>query len=283
MVAQKLLVCLSIALAGALGCSSDPAAATSSSGQGGAGEGGGGDGGTVVIDKGPTGSIFADADTNDGGDTLVQAAFQRQLPSMCDAEVDGTCKFIDCSNAQMPAYVAAGTLDVSGANSPISADPTSGGAYYFEQGSTELWNSGTDLTFKFAGSTDVPAFSLTATSPPPPLVKDPMFADFGMVPITRAAGLDVTWSGLTDELMQVAFTNFDGSTQLVCAFDGASGKATVPAAALLRMDPSDDWVITIRATTEKTTKSGDFDVTLDLSARGVSANGTGADGEVLLH
>jgi hypothetical protein len=179
---------------------------------------------------------------------LVFANFDAAAGSRCATQtIAPSCYAIDCTGSDpAPTALASGALELyDGANVVLTSSPDANGVYTTANSSSMTWNAGDAIGIRSAGAAALPMFDVALTAPPTITLTSP-FVDGGAVPLDRTQPLSVTWTGSAPKVIVAASqvptgtgsTTLLGSTRFICEFDGASGSATVPAAAIAVLSAS---------------------------------------------
>lgn len=147
----------------------------------------------------------------------------------------GPCKVQQCATTQPQGAQSAGTITITGATKPLSIVPGADKTYPQQTSMTSLYNGGEMITFAAPGA-DVPAFSVTLTTPTKATITAPAKPAAGsLLPINRAQDFSVSWTGGGSGRVQVFLSGAGSSSSLFCKFDASAGTGKVPAAALATM------------------------------------------------
>ncbi len=168
-----------------------------------------------------------------GGST--SAAFFTAGSTCTTMQTIGPCKVQQCVSTQPQGAQSAGTITITGATKPLSLVPGTDKVYVQQTSMTSLFNGGEMITFAAAGA-DVPAFSVTLTTPTKATITAPAKPAAGsFLAINRAQDFSVSWTGGGSGRVQVFLSGAGGSPSLFCKFDASAGSGKVPAAALATM------------------------------------------------
>lgn len=171
----------------------------------------------------------------------------------------GPCKVQQCATTQPQGAQSAGTITITGATKPLSLVPGTDKLYAQQTSMTSLFNGGDMITFAAAGA-DVPAFSVTVTTPTKATITAPAKPAAGsLLAINRGQDFSVSWTGGGSGRIQIFLSGGAGSPSLFCKFDASAGTGKVPTAALATMTGTmGSFAMASIAETEKT--AGDWGV-----------------------
>lgn len=193
--------------------------------------------------------------------------------SACDIHEDGPCRVTDCttqpSDAGTPTYetVGAGTIQVLGANQPLSLTPDSGGSYTAITGQERLWSGGETLTVSASGG-EVPAFQETLFAATPVTLSSPSLPAPGTpMTLSTSGPLHVAWSGGMGGTVTAMLTrSITGATtrsvMLMCTFPATDGAGTVPASAMAAIPAGPDGTFQVLGGDTKTIEPSGWTITL---------------------
>jgi hypothetical protein len=142
-----------------------------------------------------------------------------------------------------PKGVSAGevTLLKSGATL-LKITPAVDGTYATTVTPSADWGAGDAVTFHAAGGA-IPPFEQTLTGPGLVVLAEPV-VDGGSIPLSRATDLTLRWQATAGRVSAgigqgpSAAKNSSTALNIYCDFDGASGTAKIPAAALGALAPT---------------------------------------------
>mgnify|MGYP005853459669 CR=1 FL=1 len=259
-------------------------------GENGGGESGGGGGsgktGTIVLTQmsfaaGPTtidsysaSASFAQAVASGGGGSAA-----------CNTSQEGSCTITECTlpeqqgGGQNPAPQPtssphAGEITIGGAVE-VKLAPDEKGAYTPKSGQEKLWSADADISVKAAGDT-IPAFDqkvkapavVTLTAPEWPQVGQPLAVD-------RTKSIELAWTdgGAGDVTAQISTLAGNKTASVSCTFEAASGKGTIPAAALGKLLPTEQGSVSVGASGTTAFDAGDWKVSVMAMAPAKTAGG----------
>ncbi len=171
----------------------------------------------------------------------------------------GPCAVRNCGTAQPQGAQSAGTITITGATKPLSLVPGTDKQYVQQTSMTSLFNGGEMITFAAAGA-DVPAFTVSLTTPTKATITAPAKPAAGsLLAINRAQDYSVSWSGGGSGQVQIFLAGAGGQPSLFCKFPASAGTGKVPTAALMTMGAgSGSFAMAAISETSKT--SGDWGI-----------------------
>jgi hypothetical protein len=118
--------------------------------------------------------------------------------------------------------------------------------------------AGDTVTAKAAGA-EVPAFTLTTTTPGELAVVSPDFTQ-PSVDVSTAADFTMTWSGKSSGQVQLALLQLAVPpapiTNIACTFDASAGTGTVPASLMSKLPKGQGEIIAYSASVASSNDSG---------------------------
>ena len=205
--------------------------------------------------------------------------------SACDIHDDGPCRITDCttepSDAGTPTYetVSAGTVQVMGANQPLSLTPDASGTYDAITGQERLWSGGGTLTISASGGA-VPAFQDTLFAAAPVNLTSPSLPAPGSPQITMSTSgpLNVAWNGGMGGTVTAMLTrSITGATtrtvMLMCTFPATDGAGIVPASAMAAIPPGPDGTFQVMGGDTKTIEPSGWTITLQEYVPAITQSG----------
>ena len=205
--------------------------------------------------------------------------------SACDIHDDGPCKVTDCTSqgTSTPSYetVGAGTIQLLGANIPLSISPDASGTYAVVTGQQRLWSGGATLTLSAAGG-EAPAFEETLFGASPVTLTSPALPAPGTpVTLSTSGPLTVSWSGgiggkVTAMLTRTISSSTTRSVMLTCSFAATDGSGTVPASAMAAIPPGPDGTFQVLGGDMKTIEPDGWTITLQEYVPAVTSDGNAA-------
>jgi hypothetical protein len=189
--------------------------------------------------------------------TTLGAAFYQALPSSpttsCSITTDGACVVTVCvgttPTAMTPPPAGGGDVTISGPNHSATLHTGSDSSEY-QTTQSLYWSGGETLSFSSTGAVVGP-FSDTLVVPNQIQVTSPYLPAGTTVPISRASGLTLQWSGggAGEAVFTVGASYSGGSTGAVCRYPAAQSPQVVPSSVLSKI-PS--GVASFSASTQST-------------------------------
>jgi hypothetical protein len=205
--------------------------------------------------------------------TTTRASCETTTVSGCTVNVCDTTSS-DASDASSAKKAPnAGTITITGGSLPSSGltlEPSGkNGAYAMASLSDVAFESGAALTVSASGG-DVPAFEGHSVHAPSDLdVTSPALDPQSPIVLDRSKSLAVAWSDGKDGDVTVSLTTTKVGggryAQVQCKTSAASGKASIPAAALAKLDDADGsdvfGSISVSSSSSSSFKAGDYETT----------------------
>jgi hypothetical protein len=166
------------------------------------------------------------------GQTFSTVEFQAVLGA-CPVVAPGSCRLNPCSYG--PPWVSAGTITISGTESPLVFTPDTEKQYSEQVQKAPAFSGGEKLVVTSTGD-DVPAFSTSLLAPELLTITTPV-KPTSSLSVDRYQDFAVSWSGGSGAVL-VRFINAGNTTTghvdyLECAFLAESGSGIVPSSELL--------------------------------------------------
>ncbi len=185
------------------------------------------------------GQVFAFDTKLGGGSELfgLSAQFEQGIGSACASRAVGACSVFRCAPAagggQVLSNLNAGTITVTGGSQQAVLVPASDNTYSY----SGLVSFSTGATVGFAATgADVAAWNANVTFPSPITVTNP---SGNRLVVDHTTDLAMAWTGGSSKVLVTVQEGVpDRLVEVTCLFDGASGTATIPAAALSDLEPS---------------------------------------------
>jgi len=163
-------------------------------------------------------------------------------PSTCTVTHSGTCTLTRCppagdaGTAPVTQAPDAGTLTIKGGARTVTLSPDANGAYGNDvDNMNALYAGGETLTISASGGS-APAFSGTLTAPAKAQVLSPTMPAAGAsLPIARASGFPLSWSGGSNGEVTVGVYAQGGGAWVTCSFPASAGSGSVPSSLLSQL------------------------------------------------
>jgi len=245
----------------------------SSGGAGGASLGAGGTGGTasgtpakVAIVIASESTVKADYGLGQGVTTTMAgegaATFtQTTSPSTnnCPGTTVGPCQvYLNCmASSATTTVLDGGTVTISGlTGGPLTLARISASAGYYSI-SSYLWTTPTLATVTVGGTADVPAYTMSVTTPSPITLTAPTSTTYNaagpIFSVSRTADLVVTWTGGTNGQVSVDLESTSPAAEAACTADASAGTLTIPASILANFGGTTGMGVGVTTVTTKNT------------------------------
>lgn len=285
-----------------LACGGDDSTAASNSDGGGGGDGamqgdggGGGDGaggttktGLITLAQQKVAVVMPPMYSATGSAGFSVSAGSGGGGTSCTLATQGSCKTAKCTlggamdagvvDAGSPAPVNAGDITISGGKlTPAMVLKLGPTGYAPVTIMTQAFAPGDMMSAASAGGPDVPMFGAQTVAAPGDLtLTAPACAMFMCPGVDRSVDLPLAWTGITAGSVEVLMeTSTKSEADLItCSFDGASGMASIPTAALavLSIDPTATGFFSASPAASTKFLSGDWQLTF--AVRGQGGGGT---------
>jgi hypothetical protein len=273
-------------MASSTSSTSSSSSASSASSGGGGSDGGGGEGGGTL----PGCTLEPELDNRGAVAALSSTALTQSFANAsfipgtgtCSTQLCGGCRVRTCLQqlSPPPASADAGTITITGGDRDVQLVLIPGGSYdsAATYSTTEtLFGGGELIAFESTGG-DVPAFTQVLEAPSELLVSAPSFDDL-VVPLNN--DFEVTWSGDSVGIVEVGLLGQNlpppspdvvSFTTVTCEFSVAAGSGVVPAVALQGLMPTDEGVVSVRATSSTELTLGIWSVRVGLAGLAAATN-----------
>jgi hypothetical protein len=193
----------------------------------------------------------------------------------CTYSSVGGCHVYDCPlggpvpDAGGPRYAAGGSVSITGGFTTYTMN-TKAGSYETVSSQARLYDSGTVLRASSTGG-EVPAFSNKTLTVPSVAFNVQSPALGASLTLSRTQALGISWSGAGDRDVHVNISTTQQNVHSVaisCVFPGNQNGASIPAAAMGKLKPTNTSMkgyLSIGAPTENTWSAGEWVVTFGLN------------------
>ncbi|AKU93893.1 hypothetical protein AKJ09_00557 [Labilithrix luteola] len=207
----------------------------------------------------------------------------------CSTQTIGTCEVTECTMATATSdggtvaidYTDAGRVTITGVDVNDGSMTLTPGGYGYQtvSGSVALFSAGATIHMSAPGNPNgAPAWGSTMTAPGSVNVTKPLFDAQSSVAASANADLAVSWTGGAggNVLVSVASAIQGKSSQTRCVFPAASGKGSVPKAALgSAASVGGQTTLMVMSESRDVQSIDGWNITLSLQSYGVRPQGGG--------
>jgi hypothetical protein len=227
---------------------------------------------------------YAGASFIDTTPTAKKVATKDTVPS-CTVSRVGACDLTACPaisaasaaarsapSAKLP---SAGLITITSEKQKLLLGPGASGVYTPSTGVADAFTTGNKLTIRAAGA-DVAPFTKTLPVPPRVVLTAPAWPATGStVSVPRTEDLVLAWNGSSEGSVVATLSTASSfqSVDLVCRFDASLEGASIPAAALAKLEPTTKGRIAVDTRTFGQVDAGGWTVTTIANIPALLADG----------